>query len=524
MCDGGLGAGTVPNRSPAASTREGIAMKQILLFDTTLRDGEQAPGCTLNTHEKLEFARQLERLGVDIIEAGFPVSSPDDFAAVAAVASQITSCTIAALCRCVRGDIETAAKALATAKHPRLHLFIATSDLHLAVKLCLTREQVLERIRDCVTYAKTLCADVQFSAEDATRSDRGFLLQCFDLAVQCGATTINIADTVGYNTPDEMYDLTKYVNDNLQGRDSITLGIHCHNDLGMAVANSVAALRAGATHVEGTINGIGERAGNAALEEIVMAIHTRSETLGMTTGINTRQIYRTSKLISTIIGVSIPPNKPIVGRNAFAHESGIHQHGVLKNPLTYEIISPAAIGVNDSDLVLGKHSGRHAFDERVSELGYLLTAEASEHAFKRFLDLADRKKAVTNKDVEAIVMGLGYAMPETYRLHSFVINSGTVISATAVVRLVRNDGEEIEHVARGDGPIDAAYKAVDRIVKAGYQLANYSIHAVTEGEDALGEAVVKLQKDGHSIIGRGLSTDILEASIKAYLNAVNKVV
>lgn len=499
-------------------------MTHIKLFDTTLRDGEQAPGCTLNTHEKLEFALQLERLGVDVIEAGFPVSSPDDFAAVSTIADEVKGCVVAALCRCARTDIETAAKALEGAVHPRLHLFIATSELHMAVKLCLTREQVLERIADCVTYARTLCEDVQFSAEDATRSDRDFLLECFNLAVKCGAATVNIADTVGYNIPDETYELVRYINDNLVGRDSVTLGIHCHNDLGMAVANSIAALRAGATHVEGTINGIGERAGNAALEEIVMAIYTRGETLGLTTSVNTRQIYRTSKLIATIMGTSIPANKPIVGRNAFAHESGIHQHGVLKNPLTYEIITPSSVGATDSSLVLGKHSGRHAFDERVTELGYTLSVEASERAFKRFLDLADRKKNVTNKDVEAIVAGLGYAMPETYRLHSFVINSGTVISATAVVRLIKLDGEEIEHVARGDGPIDAAYKAVDRIVKAGYQLANYSIHAVTEGEDALGEVVVKLQKDGHNIIGRGLSTDILEASIKAYLNAVNKVV
>ncbi|MEG1875573.1 MAG: 2-isopropylmalate synthase [Angelakisella sp.] len=499
-------------------------MRRIQIFDTTLRDGEQAPGCTMNTAEKLEFARQLERLGVDVIEAGFPVSSPDDFEAVSEIAHTIKNCTVAALCRCVVSDIETAARALTGAAKPRLHLFIATSDLHLSVKLCITRQQALAKIRQCVTFAKTLCDNLEFSAEDATRSDRDFLLECLSLAAECGATTINIADTVGYNTPDEMYELARFIDQGLPNRAGVTLGVHCHNDLGMAVANSISALRAGVEQVEGTINGIGERAGNAALEEIIMAIHTRGETLGLTTGINTRQIYRTSKLIATILGNKIPANKPIVGRNAFSHESGIHQHGILKNPLTYEIISPETIGLYESDLVLGRHSGRHAFDERIEELGYSLAPDAAEQAFQRFLALADRKKTVTNREVEAIINELGYAQSEAYRLHSFVVNSGTVISATAVVRLIRQDGEEIEHVARGDGPIDALYKAIERIVKAGYLLESYSIHAVTGGEDALGEVVVKLHRDGHSIVGRGLSTDILEASIKAYLNAVNKVI
>ncbi|WP_071434172.1 2-isopropylmalate synthase [Angelakisella massiliensis] len=498
-------------------------MRKITVFDTTLRDGEQAPGCTMNTREKLEFAKQLERLGVDVIEAGFPVASPDDFEAVSTIAREVRECTVAALCRCVQNDIDTAARALKEAAHPRLHVFIATSDLHLEVKLNITRQQALEKIRECVTYARSLCEDVEFSGEDATRSDREFLLECCNLAVDCGATTINIPDTVGYDTPEEMYDLIRYIRDNLHQKEKVRLSVHCHNDLGMAVANSLAALRAGADQVEGTINGIGERAGNAALEEVIMAIHTRGDTLGMETGINTRQIYRTSKLISTIIGAKIPANKPVVGRNAFSHEAGIHQHGVLKNPLTYEIMSPATIGIYESDLVLGKHSGRHAFEERVEELGYQLSGEALERAFKRFLDLADRKKSVTNKDIEAIVAGLGYALPETYRLHSFVVNSGTVISATAVVKLLKN-GEEMEHVARGDGPVDAAYKAIERITKTGCQLVSYNIHAVTEGEDALGEVVVKLRKDGNNVTGRGISTDIFEASIKAYLNAVNKVV
>ncbi len=498
-------------------------MRKILIFDTTMRDGEQSPGCSMNTREKLEIARQLDRLGVDVIEAGFPVSSPDDFEAVQRVAAQTEHAAVAALCRAVKGDIDTAWEAVKQARRPRLHVFIATSDLHLEVKLGITRQQALEKIRECVSYARSLCPDVEFSAEDSTRSDREFLLECFNAAVDAGASTLNIADTVGYILPDEMYDLVSYIRQNVHCADQVVLSVHCHNDLGMAVANSLAALRAGAGQVEGSINGIGERAGNAALEEIIMALKTRENQLDMTTNINTREIYRTSKLVSTVIGVRIAPNKAVVGRNAFNHEAGIHQHGVLKNPLTYEIMSPESIGIYQSDMTLGKHSGRHAFVQRVEELGYTLSDEAMEKAFERFVSLADRKKNVTDKDIEAMVSALGYATPETYRLHSFVVNSGTVISATAVVKLIRN-GEEIEHVARGDGPIDAAFKAIDRIVKEGYQLASYTIHSVTEGEDALGEVTVRLKKGGRIIVGRGLSTDIFEASLKAYINAINKAV
>lgn len=501
-------------------------MRRIKIFDTTLRDGEQAPGCTMNPREKVELARQLERLGVDVIEAGFPVSSPDDFAAVQEVAKAVTRSTVAALCRAVPGDIETAAKAVAPAKHPRLHVFIATSDLHLREKLDITREKALEMIDESVALARSFCDDVEFSAEDATRSDREFLLAALNRAVDAGATLVNVPDTVGYITPEEMTELITYLKTNLhKGRngEEIPMSVHCHNDLGLAVANSLAAVRAGADQVEGTINGIGERAGNVALEEIIMALDTRGQFFGLTTGINLRQIYRTCRLVATVIGQKIPPNKPVVGRNAFNHEAGIHQHGVLKNPLTYEIMSPQTIGIYDNDLVLGKHSGKHAFAQRVEELGYALPGEALEKAFTRFLALADRKKTVTNKDIEAIVGAAGYVIPETYKLHSFVVNSGTVISATAVVKLIR-DGQEIEHVARGDGPIDAAFKAIDRIVKVGFQLVNYSIHSVTEGEDAQGEVVVKLRQGSRTVTGRGLSTDIFEASLKAYLNAVNKII
>lgn len=501
-------------------------MRKISIFDTTLRDGEQAPGCTMNPREKVELARQLERLGVDVIEAGFPVSSPDDFAAVQAVASTVTRPIVAALCRAVPGDIETAAKALAPARHPRLHVFIATSDLHLREKLDITRERALEMIAESVALARTLCEDVEFSAEDATRSDREFLLTALNVAIDNGATLVNVPDTVGYITPEEMTDLIRYLKENLhkgKNGEDIPLSVHCHNDLGLAVANSLAAVKAGASQVEGTINGIGERAGNVALEEIIMALDTRGQFFGLETGVNLRQIYRTCRLVSTIIGQKIPPNKPVVGRNAFNHEAGIHQHGVLKNPLTYEIMSPQTIGIYDNDLVLGKHSGKHAFIQRVEELGYFLPGEAMEKAFARFLDLADRKKTVTNKDLEAIVGAAGYTIPETYQLHSFVVNSGTVISATAVVKLLK-DGEEMEQVSRGDGPIDAAFKAIDQIVQVGFQLVNYSIHSVTEGEDAQGEVVVKLRRGNRTVTGRGLSTDIFEASLKAYLNAVNKII
>jgi len=480
----------------------------------------------MNPGEKLALARQLERLGVDVIEAGFPVSSPDDFAAVNEIAKTITQSAVAALCRAVRGDVEAAAKAVAPAKMPRLHVFLATSDLHLREKLNITREKALEMIAENVALARSYCGDVEFSAEDATRSDRDFLLAALNTAIDAGATLVNVPDTVGYVTPEEMAELIAFLRQNLhkgKNGEEIPISVHCHNDLGLAVANSLAAIRAGAEQVEGTMGGIGERAGNASLEEIIMALDTRKQLYQAETGINLRQIYRTCRLVSTVIGQKIPPNKPVVGRNAFSHEAGIHQHGVLKNPLTYEIMSPESIGIYDNDLVLGKHSGKHAFIQRVEELGYTLPGEMLEKAFARFLALADRKKTVTNKDIEAIVGAAGYSIPETYRLHSFVVNSGTVISATAVVKLIR-DGEEIEHVARGDGPIDAAFKAIDRIVKVGFQLVNYSIHSVTEGEDAQGEVVVKLRQGNYTVTGRGLSTDILEASLKAYLNAVNKII
>lgn len=497
--------------------------RTIKIFDTTLRDGEQSPGCSMNLSEKLEMARQLERLGVDIIEAGFPISSPDDFAAVKTIAKAVKNSTVAGLARCVQGDIQRAYDAVKYAESPRIHVFLATSDIHMQYKLRMTREQVVERAVSMVTFARSLCPDVEFSAEDASRSDRDFLVRVFDAAAAAGATTINIPDTVGYSTPSDMFQLITYIKAHMENP-GVTISVHNHNDLGMGVANTLECIKAGADQVECTINGIGERAGNASLEEIVMALQTRQDYYGCNTRINTRQIYRASKLLSSITGVGIAPNKPIVGANAFAHESGIHQHGVMANPMTYEIMSPDMIGIYQNKMVLGKHSGKHAFADRIAEMGYSLPEEDITEAFERFKVLADRKKELSDRDIEALLIGTAAKIDfrELYKLKNFVINSGTVISATAVVRLVKENGEEVENVARGEGPIDAAFKAIDGIVNMKSKLENWTIQAVTEGEDALGEAISKITCNGHLVTGRGLSPDILEASIRSYINAINK--
>ncbi|MBR2637021.1 MAG: 2-isopropylmalate synthase [Oscillospiraceae bacterium] len=498
-------------------------MRKIRIFDTTLRDGEQSPGCSMNIHEKLEMARQLERLGVDTIEAGFPIASPEDFEAVQRIAREVQSCRVAGLCRAVRGDIDCAWVALKDHPNPVLHIFLATSDIHLEHKLHKTRDEALEQVREMVAYGKSLCPNIEFSAEDASRSDRDFLVQVFDAAQMAGASVLNIPDTVGYSTPAEMQELVSYVKSHLRNPDEVILSVHCHNDLGMGVANSLAGMMGGADQIECTVNGIGERAGNAALEEIVMAIRTRAGIYGCETGIDAKQLYRSSKLLSTITGVTVPPNKAIVGANAFAHESGIHQHGVINNRETYEIISPETVGIYQNRMVLGKHSGRHAFEERLDQLGYRLPEDVLEQSFEKFKVLADRKKIVTDRDLEALISSNRYQIAETYTLESFVVNSGTVISATAVVKLIK-DGESREHVARGEGPIDACFKAIDRIVKQNFPLKNYAIQSVTEGEDALGEVVVKIMRGDEIITGRGLSTDIIEASIRAYINAINKAI
>ena len=498
-------------------------MKRIKIFDTTLRDGEQSPGCSMNLSEKIEMAKQLEKLGVDIIEAGFAIASPMDFKSVQTIASAVSDCTVASLARCTRGDIDAAWDAVKEAKHPRIHVFLATSDIHMEYKLHMTREQVLQRITEMVGYAKARCADIEFSAEDASRSDWAFLAKCYTNAVAAGATTLNVPDTVGYSTPQEMADLITYLRGHVAGIENVDISVHCHNDLGMAVANSLACIKAGATQVECTVNGIGERAGNASLEELVMAVYTRRDFYGAETGVNTRQIYKSSKLLSNITGVPIPPSKAIVGANAFAHESGIHQHGVIANAQTYEIMNSADVGIPQNTMVLGKHSGKHALREKLVSMGYELTDAELDGVFVRFKDLADKKKNITAADIEALVLHRGASAGAACQLVSHVVNAGDGVPNTSCVRL-RRDGEMLEEVAIGSGPLDASFKAINRMLGMDIKLDSFSLNAVTDGEDAIGEAVVKLSRgDGEIYTGTGLSTDIIESSIRAYVNGINKM-
>jgi 2-isopropylmalate synthase len=498
-------------------------MKDIKIFDTTLRDGEQAPGCSMQLDEKIEIAKALEKLKVDIIEAGFAVISPGDFESVKSVAQIIKDCTVASLARAVKKDIDAAYEAVKVAVSPRIHTFLATSPLHMQYKLKMTEDRVLEVIKESVSYAKKYVGDVEFSAEDAMRSEPAFLAKAVFTAIEAGANIVNIPDTVGYATAADMINMLTYLKQNVKNIDKAEISVHCHNDLGMAVANSLAAVTAGATQIECTMNGLGERAGNAALEEIVMALNTRKNYFGGQSRIDTTQIYRTSRLIYNILGIKPPLNKAIVGANAFAHEAGIHQHGVMANRETYEIMTPQSIGLPTNKMVLGKHSGRHAVEDRLKELGYTLTKEELDSVFESYKDLCDKKKVITDIDLEAL---LKHKKIETegYKLIRFTVNSGNYVTGNAVVKLSLND-KTFEEVAIGDGPIDAAYKAIDKIIKGNKRsLENYSIHSVTEGKDALGEAVVKVKSGDDYVTGRGLSTDVIEASILAYINAVNKLI
>ena len=498
-------------------------MKRIKIFDTTLRDGEQSPGCSMNLSEKIEMAKQLDKLGVDIIEAGFAIASPMDHKSVQAIASAVTNCTVASLARCTKGDIDAAWDAVKEANHPRIHVFLATSNIHMEYKLKMTREEVLQRITDMVGYARSKCADIEFSAEDASRSEWDFLAQCYSNAVAAGATTLNVPDTVGYSTPQEMADLITYLRANVTGIENVDISVHCHDDLGMAVANSLACIKAGATQVECTVNGIGERAGNASLEEIVMALHTRRDFYDAETNINTRQIYRSSKLLSNITGVPIPPSKAVVGANAFAHESGIHQHGVIANAQTYEIMNSTDVGIPQNTMVLGKHSGKHALREKLASMGYEISDQEMEKVFARFKILADKKKNITTADLEALVLHRHNASYETCQLVSHVVNAGDGVPNTSCVKLKRA-GEELEEVAIGSGPLDASFKAINRMLGLDIKLDSFSLNAVTDGEDAIGEAVVKIEApNGRRYTGTGLSTDIIESSIRAYVNGINKM-
>lgn len=496
---------------------------RIKIFDTTLRDGEQTPGVNLNIQEKLEIARQLARLGVDIIEAGFAIASPGDFDAVKAIAENVKGVTVASLCRALEKDIDRAWEAVRNAESPRIHTFIATSDIHMKYKLKMTEDDVLQRTAAMVRYAKKYCSDVEFSAEDASRTRAEFLYKVIGEAVKAGATVINIPDTVGYATPDEFGRLIKGIKENVENIERVDLSVHCHNDLGMAVANTLAAVKNGATQVECTVNGLGERAGNAALEELIMSIDTRKDIFNVQHGIDTVQIYRTSKLVSSLTGISVQPNKAIVGANAFAHESGIHQHGVLSEKSTYEIMTPESIGLKQNTMVLGKLSGKHAFEERLKELGYNLSADEIQRAFEKFKNLADKKKVVLDRDIEALVEEKVSEVPEIFELQSFQITSGNKVISTSMISLKRNN-EVITEAATGDGPVDAAFNAMERAVGFSLELEDYSLKAVTEGKDALGEVTVRVSKDGRTFVGRGVSTDIIEASVKAYLNAINRAI
>ncbi len=496
--------------------------RKIKIFDTTLRDGEQSPGCSMTIGEKLEVAAQLERLNVDIIEAGFAVSSPGDFESVREVSRIIKNCGVASLARAARGDIDAAYDALKNAAAPRIHIFLATSPLHMEYKLKMSPETVLEKIADSVKYARSFIPDIEFSAEDASRSDREFLAKACSVAVKHGATTINIPDTVGYCTPQEMHDLIRYLMNNVAGAEKVTFSAHNHNDLGLGVANSLSMILAGAGQVECTVNGIGERAGNSSLEEIVMGLATRPHFYEAKTDIVTTEIYKACRLVSNITGVKIHPTKPIVGANAFAHESGIHQHGVLAKRETYEIMSPESVGIPENRIVLGKHSGKHAFSEHLKLMGYDLPDDKLPEAFNAFKVLADKKKYVSDKDIEALLStGVKTQLPRRCALENFSISCSKGTASASLILRVENDF--ITHSANGDGPIDAAFNAVNQALKTEYVLSDYNVTSVTGGNDALGESMVRLSYGGVTAVGRGVSTDVIESGILAYIDAVNKL-
>ncbi len=493
----------------------------VKIFDTTLRDGEQSPGASLNPAEKLKVARQLSALNVDVIEAGFPASSSGDFQAVEEIAEEITGTTVAGLARTRQRDIERCAEAIEPAEDPRIHVFIATSDVHVEKKLEKTKNEVLQMAVDAVEAAKKSVDDVEFSPEDAARTDQQYLRDIVEAVIEAGANTVNIPDTVGYSLPSIFGGIISDLRDTVPKLDETTISAHCHNDLGLATANSLAAVEAGARQVEVAVNGIGERAGNTALEEVVMALRTREDYFNLNVNVNTEEIARTSRLVSSLTGLSVQRNKAVVGSNAFAHESGVHQHGVLKERLTYEIMRAEDIGLERNQLVLGKHSGRHAFRDRLEDLGYDLDEEEFSEAFDEFKDLADKKKEVFDGDLEAIVEEQVSGIPEIYELDYLHVVSGSGLIPTATLRLAI--GEEVhQNAASGDGPVDAVYSAINALIQPEPTLKDYEIRSVTRGQDALGEVSVKLDVEGYTVNGHGTSTDVLEASAKAYLDALNR--
>jgi len=498
-------------------------MRRITIFDTTLRDGEQAPGASLTPPEKLEIAKQLARLGVDVIEGGFPIASPGDAQAVKMIAQTVKGPTIAALARSLPADIDAAAAALAPTKNKRIHVFLATSPIHRKYKLRKARQEILRQSVWAVKYARRHTRNIEFSPEDASRTEPEFLYQVLEAVIKAGATTVNIPDTVGFAIPDEFGALIKGITEHVPNIDRAVISVHCHNDLGLSVPNSLAAIKNGAGQVECTVNGIGERAGNASMEEIVMTLKIRRNFYHATTGVETTQIHKTSKLVSALTGMMVQPNKAIVGENAFRHESGIHQDGVLKYAKTYEIMRPKDIGLGQSTLVLGKLSGRHAFGQRLRGLGFRLSKRDADRAFARFKELADKKKEIFDEDLVAIVEEELPAAKERYALTYVHTTAGSGSVPTATIRLSR-EGKELQDAACGDGPVDACYKTIDRMTGVSPELVDYSLRAVTKGKDALGDVTVRLRHNGIEVAGRGTSTDIIEASAKAYLSAVNKLV
>jgi 2-isopropylmalate synthase len=498
-------------------------MEKIIIFDTTLRDGEQAPGGSLTPQEKLEVAFQLEKLSVDVIEAGFPIASPGDFKAVSQISKSIKKSIICGLARCLKPDIEAAYNATKAAKQARIHIFLATSKIHLQYKFKKAEEEILDIAHQATKLARRLCDDIEFSPEDATRSQRDFLYRVIEQAIDDGARTINIPDTVGYSYPQEIYSLITDIRGNVPNIHKAVIAIHCHDDLGLASANSLSAVLAGARQVHCTINGIGERAGNASLEEVVMAIKTRRDAFsGLYTGINTREIYRSSRMINNLTDFTVPANKAIVGRNAFSHESGIHQDAVLKKRITYEIMDPHEVGISSNRIVLGKHSGRHAFRERLKALGFHLEEAKLNSAFSRFKDVADKKKDIFDDDLRTIVEDEIRVIKPLWQLKSFEVTSGTKIKPKATVHLNKK-GRALTAVSSGDGPVDAVFKAIDKITGYKAKLDDYRLEAVTSGKDAMGQVSLKLKVKESLAGGRGSSTDIIEASVRAYLDALNKI-
>jgi len=495
--------------------------RKIFIFDTTLRDGEQSPGASLNSDEKLEIARQLKRLNVDVIEAGFPISSQEDFESVSSIAHEIKGPVICALARAVEADINRASEALKYAEKPMIHTFIGTSDIHIQGKLRKTREQVLEMAVKAVKLAKSYTQEVEFSAMDALRTDTAYLCEIIQAAIEAGATVINVPDTVGYAIPENFGQLIRDIFKNVPDANKVRISIHCHDDLGLASANAISAVKAGATQIECAVNGMGERAGNTALEEVVMTIKTRGDYLDAYTDIKTQEIINTSRLVSRLSGFLVPPNKPVVGSNAFAHSSGIHQDGVLKERSTFEIMLPQDVGLSESEIVLTSRSGRHALRHRLSELGYEIPDDKVNKVYEIFLALADKKKQVYDEDLLAIIQNEIPAAPQTYSLEYMQVIGGTQ-TPVAVVGL-RKGEEAIREVACGDGPLDAVCNAIDKITGVKVELVSYSLNAATKGKDAMGEAIMRIAVNGgKSITGRGASTDIIEASAKAYVNAINK--